>query len=157
MMKHMSLAEIATACGGTYVGDDSLKTVEVNGVVIDSRKVEPGYLFVAVKGERVDGHTFIPSVFAKGAACVLCEDAPEQPAGAEQQQRRDGQHVKPRRKLGLGVHIDFSDAQLRPGLGQCVQHRRKRTARATPRGKEVYEHRPFGLQDLLLEIFFRQR
>ena len=81
MMKHMSLAEIATACGGTYVGDDSLKTVEVNGVVIDSRKVEPGYLFVAVKGERVDGHTFIPSVFAKGAACVLCEDAPEQPAG----------------------------------------------------------------------------
>lgn len=68
MMKHMSLAEIATACGGTYVGDDSLKTVEVNGVVIDSRKVEPGYLFVAVKGERVDGHTFIPSVFAKGAA-----------------------------------------------------------------------------------------
>ena len=27
MMKHMSLAEIATACGGTYVGDDSLKTV----------------------------------------------------------------------------------------------------------------------------------
>lgn len=81
MMKHMSLAEIATACGGTYVGDDSLKTVEVNGVVIDSRKVEPGYLFVAVKGERVDGHTFIPSVFDKGAACVLCEDAPEQPAG----------------------------------------------------------------------------
>ena len=57
---HISLAEIATACGGTYVGDDSLKTVEVNGVVIDSRKVEPGYLFVAVKGERVDGHTFIP-------------------------------------------------------------------------------------------------
>ena len=81
MMKHMSLAEIAAACGGTYVGNDCLKTVEVNGVVIDSRKVEPGYLFVAVKGERVDGHTFIPSVFAKGAACVLCEDAPEQPAG----------------------------------------------------------------------------
>ena len=81
MMKHMSLAEIAKACGGTYVGDDGLKSVEVTGVVIDSRKVEPGFLFAAVKGERVDGHSFIPAVFAKGAACVLCEDAPEHPAG----------------------------------------------------------------------------
>lgn len=81
MMKHMSLAEIAKACGGSYVGDDGLKSVEVTGVVIDSRKVEPGFLFAAVKGERVDGHSFIPAVFAKGAACVLCEDAPEHPAG----------------------------------------------------------------------------
>ena len=80
-MKHMSLAEIAKACGGSYVGDDGLKSVEVTGVVIDSRKVEPGFLFAAVKGERVDGHSFIPAVFAKGAACVLCEDAPEHPAG----------------------------------------------------------------------------
>ena len=69
-MKHMSLAEIAKACGGSYVGDDGLKSVEVTGVVIDSRKVEPGFLFAAVKGERVDGHSFIPAVFAKGAACV---------------------------------------------------------------------------------------
>ena len=52
MMKHMSLAEIASACGGTYVGDDGLKSVEVTGVVIDSRKVEPGFLFAAVKGRR---------------------------------------------------------------------------------------------------------
>ena len=77
MMKHMSLAEIATACGGTYVGDDSLKTVEVNGVVIDSRKVEPGYLFVAVKGERVDGHTFIPSVFAKSSVRTRRSSLPD--------------------------------------------------------------------------------
>lgn len=61
-MKHMSLAEIASACGGTYVGDDGLKSVEVTGVVIDSRKVEPGFLFAAVKGERVDGHSLsLPS------------------------------------------------------------------------------------------------
>lgn len=80
-MKEMSLQQIARACGGSYTGEDSQKNREVLGVVIDSRKVEPGYLFVAIKGERVDGHSFIPAVFAKGAACVLCERAPEHPAG----------------------------------------------------------------------------
>lgn len=80
-MKQMSLNQIALACGGTYIGEASRKNQEVSGVVIDSRKVEPGYLFVALKGERVDGHSFIPAVFAKGAACVLCEEIPEHPSG----------------------------------------------------------------------------
>ena len=80
-MKNMSLGQIALACEGTYVGEEAQKNREVSGVVIDSRKVEPGFLFVAVKGERVDGHSFISAVFKKGAACVLCEDAPEHPAG----------------------------------------------------------------------------
>ncbi len=80
-MKEMSLNQIALACGGTYIGEDSKRTLEVTGVVIDSRKAEPGCLFAAIKGERADGHSFIPSVFAKGAACVLCEQLPEHPAG----------------------------------------------------------------------------
>ena len=66
-MKEMSLNQITRACGGIYIGDESKKSLEVSGVVIDSRKVEPGYLFIALKGERVDGHSFIPAVFAKGA------------------------------------------------------------------------------------------
>ncbi len=41
----------------------------------------PAILFAAVKGARVDGHSFIPTVFAKGAAAVLCEQLPEHPAG----------------------------------------------------------------------------
>lgn len=80
-MKEMSLEQIARACKGVYAGEASKKSLEVSGVVIDSRKVEPGYLFVAIKGERVDGHSFIPAVFAKGAACVLCEQVPDHPAG----------------------------------------------------------------------------
>ena len=80
-MRHLSFENITKACGGTYVGDEDLLSTEISGAVIDSRKVEPGFLFGAVKGERVDGHTFIPSVFAKGAACVLCEELPEHPAG----------------------------------------------------------------------------
>lgn len=46
-------------------------------VVIDSRKVEPGAVFVAVKGERADGHDYIGQVFTKGAMCVICEHLPE--------------------------------------------------------------------------------
>ena len=72
-MKEMSLIQIARACGGTYLGDENQKHTEAAGVVIDSRLVEPGFLFVAVKGARVDGHSFIPTAFAKGAAAVLCE------------------------------------------------------------------------------------
>jgi len=41
------------------------------GATLDSRKVKPGMLFVAVKGERVDGHDFIPQALAAGAAGVI--------------------------------------------------------------------------------------
>ena len=44
---------------------------------MDSRKVVQGSLFVAIKGERVDGHDFIKEVFSKGAAAVLCDHVPE--------------------------------------------------------------------------------
>lgn len=68
-------------CGGTYYGDESKKNEEIAGAVIDSRQVEPGYLFIPIKGERVDGHTFIPQVFTKGALAVLSEHTLENPAG----------------------------------------------------------------------------
>ena len=72
-MKHMSLQEIAAACSGIYHGDASAASREVSGVVIDSRKVEKDNLFVAIKGARVDGHTFIPQVMEQGALCALSE------------------------------------------------------------------------------------
>ena len=72
-MKHMSLQEITTACGGKYYGDESFLSKEVSGVAIDSRKIEQGFLFIPIKGARVDGHTFIPQVMEKGALCTLSE------------------------------------------------------------------------------------
>lgn len=72
-MKHMSLQEIAAACSGIYHGDASAASREVSGVVIDSRKVEKDNLFVAIKGARVDGHTFIQQVMEQGALCALSE------------------------------------------------------------------------------------
>lgn len=72
-MKNMSLAAIAAACNGKYIGDEALLTKEVSSVVIDSRKVEKDSLFIAIKGARVDGHDFIPQVMEKGALCALAE------------------------------------------------------------------------------------
>lgn len=72
-MKNMSLKEIAAACGGTYHGDPALLSKEASSVAIDSRKVQKDTLFVAIKGARVDGHSFIPQVMDQGAICSLSE------------------------------------------------------------------------------------
>jgi len=50
-----------------------LNEVEIFGITDDSRKVKPGDLFVAVKGNGFDGHQFIQIAIEKGAAAILCE------------------------------------------------------------------------------------
>ncbi|MFJ4712267.1 UDP-N-acetylmuramoyl-tripeptide--D-alanyl-D-alanine ligase [Streptomyces sp. NPDC088785] len=67
----LSLAEIATVVGGqTYDIPDP--RVRVTGPVVrDSREVEPGSLFAAFAGERVDGHDYAADVVARGAVAVL--------------------------------------------------------------------------------------
>ena len=52
--------------------------LEITGVSYDSRETKPGDLFVAMTGCETDGHRFIPMALEKGAACVLCEKAPEE-------------------------------------------------------------------------------
>ena len=54
--------------------------VDITGVNIDSRKIEKGHLFVAMKGTQTDGHKFIPKALELGATAVLCEDLPEEKA-----------------------------------------------------------------------------
>ena len=51
---------------------------EIMGVNIDSRKIEKGHLFVAIKGTQTDGHKFIPKALELGATAILCEDIPEE-------------------------------------------------------------------------------
>ena len=55
--------------------------VDITGVNIDSRKIEKGHLFVAIKGTQTDGHRFIPKALELGAVAVLCEDLPEDLSG----------------------------------------------------------------------------
>jgi UDP-N-acetylmuramoyl-L-alanyl-D-glutamate--2,6-diaminopimelate ligase len=47
--------------------------VDVKGIAFDSRKVQPGFLFVAVKGTQSDGHVFIEKSVADGAVAIVCE------------------------------------------------------------------------------------
>lgn len=51
--------------------------IDITGINIDSRKIESGHLFVAMRGTQVDGHQFIPKAIEKGATAVLCEDVAE--------------------------------------------------------------------------------
>lgn len=75
-MQNMTLANIAACLQGTLCQAEGREQVEITGAVLDSRQVEAGYAFFAVRGERVDGHSFIPQAAEKGAALVICEEAP---------------------------------------------------------------------------------
>lgn len=59
------------------IGDEDK---DITGVNIDSRKIEKGHLFVAMKGTQTDGHKFIPKALELGATAILCEDMPEEKA-----------------------------------------------------------------------------
>ncbi len=52
--------------------------VDITGVDIDSRRVEKGHLFVAIKGTQTDGHAYIDKAIELGASAILCEQMPEQ-------------------------------------------------------------------------------
>jgi len=73
----MKLSILARAIpGARLVGDD----VEVRAIRSDSRQLDRGDLFVAVRGRRSDGHDFLPVALARGAAAVVVER--EQPGFA---------------------------------------------------------------------------
>lgn len=69
-MKAMTLANIQQVTGGTVYG---CADVQVSSVVIDSRAVQPGSLFVAIKGERADGHSYLSQAQAAGAVAALVQ------------------------------------------------------------------------------------
>lgn len=72
-MINMTLQNIAAACKGEYHGGDGEFTKEVAGITLDSRQIKENWLFVATKGERVDGHSFMNQVYQKGAICAISE------------------------------------------------------------------------------------
>ena len=73
----MLLNELLNALQPVQVTGDS--RIEITGVNIDSRLVEAGQLFMAMRGTQTDGHAYIPAAIQKGATAILCEDIPEEP------------------------------------------------------------------------------
>ena len=67
-------AEIAAATGGQASG-----SFQVSGVEMDSRDVRAGDLFVALKGEAMDGHRFLDKAFANGAVAAIVDRPIPQP------------------------------------------------------------------------------
>lgn len=65
-MKKLTVKQIADAVGGTYNKD-----AEISEICIDSRLCKPGCLYVAIKGENFDGHTFTASALANGASAAM--------------------------------------------------------------------------------------
>ena len=55
--------------------------LEIRGITADSRRVAPGYLFVAIPGIRADGRAFIAEAVSRGAAAVLAPDGTQWPPG----------------------------------------------------------------------------
>lgn len=72
-MKDMTLDAMAKACHGQLIGANTLQYLNAQGIVIDSRLVQDDYVFVAIKGDRTDGHAYIPQVYENGALAVISE------------------------------------------------------------------------------------
>lgn len=62
-------------CKVTVIGDENK---EITGVNIDSRQVQEGHLFIAVKGTQTDGHSYINKAIENGAVAVVCQTIPEE-------------------------------------------------------------------------------
>src|SRR5215813_1486709 len=70
---NLSLEEISKAVGGNLSGSGSTK---VRGYSIDTRTLNAGELFFAIKGPRFDGHQFVQQALDKKAAAVVVDHAP---------------------------------------------------------------------------------
>jgi len=108
-MATFTLREMLLATGGQL--RLSGPAVEFSGVSTDTRALERGELFVAIRGERFDGHAFLEQAKAKGAAGALVEQAV---SGVHRGETRFGEwHI-----------IEVTDTQY--ALGQLAQHHRRR-------------------------------
>lgn len=75
-MVSFKLKQALAACGGEYHGNVDLLEADITGVTINSRAVAPGFVFVAIKGERFDGHDYIEDALKAGAVCCVAERLP---------------------------------------------------------------------------------
>ncbi len=75
-MQPMNLAQAAAYCGGELYDFTGSEGVEFSYICTDSREADQNTMFVAIRGERVDGHDYIGQVIEAGCRCILCEYVP---------------------------------------------------------------------------------
>lgn len=80
-MRGITVKKAAEVVGGTLLGAENAEA-EILSVLIDSRLASHGSCFAALKGERVDGHDYIPKAFENGAVCCMAERPPENCVGS---------------------------------------------------------------------------
>ncbi len=76
----MAPIKMAAVCKGRYFGSPEQGEQEITDLTTDSRKVMPGGMFAAIRGNRVDGNRFVPECYQKGVLCCLSEEPPQAPA-----------------------------------------------------------------------------
>ena len=76
-MKGMTIKAMTAVCNGTYYGDKQFLEKEVSAITTDSRNIEKDGMFIAIKGERSDGHNYISQCFDNGALCCISENVLE--------------------------------------------------------------------------------
>ena len=80
-MEGLSLGDIGNICGGKVLANNNEINIQPSSISIDSRKLERNSLFVALPGEKTDGHLFTSEALQNGASCILVERLPDSITG----------------------------------------------------------------------------
>ena len=72
-MKGMTIRAMTQACHGIYHGDEGAVGIEISAITTDSRKIQKNGMFIAICGEKSDGHDYIGKCFDDGALCCISE------------------------------------------------------------------------------------
>src|SRR5947209_17471305 len=75
-MKPISIQQIRQIVGGKALTSLSAEAPQIKAVSTDTRRMDPGSLFIAIKGENSDGLQYLPDAAAKGAVAALVEQPP---------------------------------------------------------------------------------
>ncbi len=127
----LSLAEIADIVGGRLHRTDG--TAEVTGSVeFDTRKLTTGSLFVALPGQKVDGHDFAAQAVESGAVAVLAAREVDAPAVIVPPLDAGLAHEK---SVALTGDTDGSGAAVLAALGKLARHVVSKLAEGTPLSK----------------------
>ena len=76
-MKGMTIRAMTQACHGIYHGDEGAVDIEISAITTDSRKIQKNGMFIAICGEKSDGHDYIGKCFDDGALCCISEREPD--------------------------------------------------------------------------------